>query len=55
VKAVVRIACVLLIGLLGACGGGGGEPAGSSASSPAPQDERLVLDNMSWDQANWAD
>jgi hypothetical protein len=53
VKALVRIACVLLIGLLGACGGG--EPAGSSASSPAPQDERLVLDNMSWDQGNWAD
>jgi hypothetical protein len=52
-KNLVRITCVLIVALLGACGGGGGEAPGPTAATPA--DTRLVMDTMSWDQGDWAD
>jgi len=54
VKNLLRIACVLMTGLLGACGGGSSEAEGSAGDPPA-QDSRLVLDTAAWDQGNWAD
>jgi hypothetical protein len=54
VKALARIACVLLVGMLAACGGGEGSTSVTS-NAPAPQETRLVLDSMSWDQGDWSD
>jgi hypothetical protein len=53
VKAFARIACVLFVALLVACGGG--ESANGAVSAPVQQDARLVLDTMAWDQGDWSD
>jgi len=55
VKHLARIACVLMAGLLGACGGGGMEAGQGTGDAPPAPDSRLVLDNVAWDQGDWAD
>jgi hypothetical protein len=52
-KDLLRIACVLLAGLLAACGGGRESPGAGGAAAPAA-DTRLELDAMAWDQGDWA-
>jgi hypothetical protein len=51
VKALARLACVLVAGLLGACGG----DSSGAAKAAAPKDSQLVLDQVAWDQGTWAD
>jgi len=55
VKSLVRIACVLTAGLLGACGGGGMGSGEAPGHDPAAPDTRLVLDELAWDQGDWAE
>jgi hypothetical protein len=49
---LVRLTCVLLVALLGGCGGGGSE---SVAVDTPVADSRLVMDTMAWDQGDWSD
>ena len=53
-KDLVRIVCVLIVGLLVACGGGG-ESSGTTSNAPVTPDTRLVMDSIAWDQADWAE
>jgi len=55
VKDLLRIACVLIAGLLGACGGGGMGSEEAPGQSPPSPDARLVLNNVAWDQGDWAE
>jgi hypothetical protein len=55
VKYFLRIASVLVAGLLGACGGGGMGSGDAPGQSSPPPDARLVLDNVAWDQGDWAE
>ena len=54
-KELVRGACLLVAGLLGACGGGGMESGERTGDAPPAPETRLVLDNVAWDQGDWAD
>ena len=55
-KNLVRITCVLIVALLGGCGGvGDGSSAESVATNSPVADTRLVMDTMAWDQGDWSD
>jgi hypothetical protein len=54
-KNLVRLTCVLIVALLGGCGGGGGSGSESVAVGAPVADARLVMDTMAWDQGDWSD
>jgi hypothetical protein len=56
VKNLVRLTCVLIVALLGGCGGIENGSIGESVASDAPAaDTRLVMDGTAWDEGDWAD
>ena len=47
-KVAGRIAALVLLALLGSCGGGGGSGSGNGGS------QDLIWDQGNWDSGNWS-